>query len=151
MISAYEFFQTSGKQLTFSKLIEILKLPPPQREEFIENNKVEDMSVRELREEVEAQLPEKEEVQQKIIDISKPMNVSDSVAILDKALAYMSEELDNVFIQIDKLTSETYKKEYSGNKDYFKYAYKNIDTNLSLVSKKLIRAKLLLKKLRKWR
>ena len=153
MIAVYtEFSNIDVTKIGITKCIELLKLPALEREKVMQDNNVEDMSVREVSEVVEDKKVETEveqEVQQSQ-DI-KPIKVADKIDMLDKALSYLSEELDNVLNGMNDIQKPTYKKEYSENKTYFVSTFKKIDNQLLEVSNKLRKAKVFLKYLKRFR
>ena len=154
MIRVFEVFGKTSSQIGFWKCLELAKLPEEQRQELMQENNVEDMSVREVSEVVEDKKAELgiEEQQQDLTQTQEESpKVADKVDMLDKALSYLSEELDNVFSGLDNLQKPIYKKEYSENKQYFRSTFKSIDGKLLEVTNKLRKAKALIKRLKQFR
>ena len=149
-----EFSDIDVTKFGITKTLELLKLPAPERQQLIEEKDIEEMSVRELKEEVEdkkIEIEEKPKPDQQIIDVKPTIKYSDKVELLDSTLDYLSEELDNVFSGLENFSTKEYKTEYSKNKEYFVFKYQNIDVKLREVSEKLRKAKMLLSKLKRRR
>lgn len=157
MISIVEEFSDSDvRKLGVTKCLELMALPIEKREKFIESKDIQDMSVRELHQEVQkevAQIAEETGEQRQLANFNSTVNVSDKVDMLDKALSYLSEELDNVFEGLDSIKKKPgdYQQEYKSNKEYFSSTFKRIDSKLSEVGKKLSKARAMLSTLKKLR
>lgn len=155
---ATEFSATHCTKLGISKCLQILELPLSSKEVIKEELARPNPDLASVENTIQAQQELKLELAK---DIDAPllhvpesvqeMSVSDKVDMLDKALSYLDEELDNVFSGLSNLNPTAFKGEYKSNKQYYSTTFQNIENKLTSVSTKLRKAKSLLDKMKKMR
>lgn len=149
-----EYSRIDTTKIGITKCIALLSLPIEKRQEVLETKPIEEMSVREVREEVQ-QITQETEKPIPIIEIVEEpqgeVDIFKKVNMLDNALGYLSEELDNVLFGLDKVQREQYIPQYQTNKGYYSTAYQRIEGRLSEVTEKLRKARTLLSQLKRIR